>query len=55
MSPLTLLAAAVTLFWLNTRSYRQPNKAITFYGGWFLLVFAVAMVFLGVSDVRQIF
>lgn len=50
MTPLALLLAAGLLFWANTRTYRQPAKAVTYLTAWFLLALAVALVLLGVPN-----
>jgi len=50
VSALTLLAASALLFWLNVKTGRQPAKAITYLGAWFLLALAVALVILGIPN-----
>ncbi len=54
MSVFALIAIAALLFWVNTRTRRQPAKALTYVGAWFLLFLSLAMILMGVPTIPEL-
>lgn len=48
MSVFALIAIAALLFWVNTKTRRQPAKALTYLGAVGCVIVALLMIFLGI-------
>lgn len=54
MSVFALIAIAAVLFAVNIRTTRQPAKAVTYLGAWFMLFLALAMIIMGVPTIPEL-